>query len=62
MDKKMSNEEIRQFVFDERNIRNCNKCPYNIGDENCDPDRIVYPCNHSFCWVEIACDDETYIN
>lgn len=62
MEKKMSREETRQFIFDERNILNCGKCPYNIGVENCDNPDQVYPCNQPFCWIEIACDDKTYRN
>lgn len=62
MEKKKMSRDESSFIFDERNILNCGKCPYNIGVENCDdPDR-VYPCNQTFCWIEIACDDETYRN
>lgn len=60
MGKKMSREEIRRSVFDERNILNCIKCPYNIGDEKLDTNRILYPCNNSICLLGIARYDETY--
>lgn len=61
--KKMSRDESK-FIFDARNIMNCGECPYNKGVENCnDQDRVYpYPCNQSFCWIEIACDDEIYHN
>lgn len=75
--KKMSRDESK-FIFDERNILNCGECPYNMeitpscsgrypwgsGDnpyKSYATDR-VHPCNQKFCWIEIACDDETYRN
>lgn len=56
---KMTREEKKQFMFDERNILHCKECPYNIGAKNYSPDR-KYPCGQQNCWVDVACNPEKY--
>ncbi len=49
----MSNEEILEFLYDDKNIMNCEKCPYNSGQR---PTlEHVGPCLQQHCWVSLHC-------
>lgn len=57
--KEMTYEEKKQFMFDEKNIRKCDDCPYNIGAKNYSPDYRL-PCGQQNCWVSVACHPYDY--
>ena len=62
MAKKMTYEELMQFIHDERNIQNCIECPYEDECKDIHPDYAL-PCNQRDCWVNVVCDlDKKYKN
>lgn len=57
--KEITYDEKKQFMFDERNVLNCENCPYNIGAKDYSPDR-KHPCGQQNCWVAVACHPYDY--
>ena len=53
MAKKMTYEELMHFEHDERNIRNCIKCPYYDEYKAVHPDYAL-PCDQRDCWPDIV--------
>lgn len=55
MAKKTTYEELMNFVHDERNILNCNECPYKDEYKDVHPDYAL-PCYRRDCLVDVVCD------
>lgn len=53
--KKMTPEEIIQFLYSKENIENCEPCPHNDGFAG------RYPCGQQNCWVAMHCKNEECI-
>ena len=45
-------KKVIEFLYDEKNIQECENCPYNDGfDSSASGNR--FPCGQYRCWVEI---------
>ena len=45
--------EYKRFMYDEKNILNCDHCPENTGSDGW---QCPLPCGQQNCWVEAHCD------
>ena len=48
----LTKEEYTEFMYNKKNIHNCERCPEN----NKDKDKL--PCGQYNCWVSIHCFGE----
>lgn len=49
------NRRYVEFMYDRKNIRNCDGCPENIG---CCGWQGNLPCGQQNCWVEVHCGSD----
>lgn len=54
---KYTEKEIREFLYNSKNIGNCKECPCNDGSFDDELSRMQdkKPCGQFRCWVSIHC-------
>lgn len=45
----MNDEEYRNFMWNPKNVGNCDGCPENRGDQR----DLKHPCGQQNCWVAV---------